>query len=128
MLTIKNFQERLTPMIFKSSFRGWYIMEANEKRGDYYSINLQKNDASTDFDWVEIRLVREVDKDFSYDTNDIDDAYKLQFVHKDGSVIYEHWLSHKWLKKTTAIGFMNRMAEVIEKFVVNHPNNKWPVV
>jgi hypothetical protein len=101
-------------------------MEANEKRGDYYSINLQKNDASTDFDWVEIRLVREVDKDFSYDTNDIDDAYKIQFLSKDGMVIYEHWLSHKWLKKTTAIGFMNRMAEVIEKFVVNHPNLKLP--
>ena len=125
MLTIKNFEERLTPLIFKSSFRGWYIMEANEKKGDCYSINLQKNDASTDFDWVEIRLGMEADKEFPYDT-DSDDVYKLQFVHKDGSVIYEHWLGRKWLKKTSAYEFMERIGAIIENYVENHPNLKLP--
>lgn len=102
----------------------WYIMEAEETRNDYYSIKLQKN-AATDFDWVEVRLSMEADSEFPYDA-DSDDVYKLQFVHKDGSVIYEHWLGRKWLKKTTAIGFMNRVASIIETVVVNHPNNKWP--
>jgi hypothetical protein len=102
-------------------------MEADELRNDYYSIKLQNN-STTDFDWVEIRLVRDIDKNFPYDTDDSDDVYKLQFVHKDGSVIYEHWLGRKWLKKTTTIGFMNRVASIIETVVVNHPNNKWPVV
>ena len=105
---------------------GWYIMEADETRNDYYSIKLQNNSA-TDFDWVEVRLGMAVDKEFPYDT-DSDDVYKLQFVHKNGSVIYEHWLGRKWLKKTTTIGFMNKVASIIETVVVNHPNNKWPVV
>jgi hypothetical protein len=126
MLTILNFEERLTPLIFKTSFLGWYIMEAHGTRNDYYSIILQNN-STTDFDWVEVRLCREIDKDFPYDT-DSDDVYKLQFVGKDGSVIYEHWLGRKWLKKTTTIGFMNKVASIIETVVVNHPNNKWPVV
>ena len=125
MLTILNFEYQLNKLIFKNSFRGWYIMEADELRNDYYSIKLQNN-STTDFDWVEIRLVKDIDKDFPYDTDDSDDVYKLQFVHKDGSVIYEHWLSHKWLKKTTAIGFMNRVASIIETVVVNHPNLKLP--
>jgi hypothetical protein len=106
---------------------GWYIMEAEETRNDYYSIILQNNTA-TDFDWVEVRLVRDIDKNFPYDTDDLDDVYKLQFVGKDGSVIYEHWLGRKWLKKTTTIGFMNKVASIIETVVVNHPNNKWPIV
>ena len=121
---IHNFEYQLNKFIFKHSFIGWYIMEADETRNDYYSIILQKN-AATDFDWVEVRLGMEADKEFPYDT-DSDDVYKLQFVHKDGSVIYEHWLGRKWLKKTTAIGFMNRVASVIETFVVNHPNLKLP--
>lgn len=125
MLTILNFEYQLNKLIFKNSFRGWYIMEADELRNDYYSIKLQNN-STTDFDWVEIRLVKDIDKDFPYDTDDSDDVYKLQFVGKDGSVIYEHWLSHKWLKKTTAIGFMNRVASIIETVVVNHPNLKLP--
>jgi hypothetical protein len=99
-------------------------MEANEKRGDYYSIILQKN-APTDFDWVEIRLGMEADKEFPYDT-DSDDVYKLQFVHKDGSVIYEHWLGRKWLKKTSAYEFMERIGAIIENYVENHPNLKLP--
>ncbi len=103
---------------------GWYIIEADETRNDYYSIILQRN-AATDFDWVEVRLGMEADSEFPYDA-DSDDVYKLQFVHKDGSVIYEHWLGHKWLKKTTAIGFMNRAASIIETVVVNHPNLKLP--
>lgn len=126
MLTIQNFEERLTPLIFKSSFLGWYIMEAVEIYNDYYLITLQKNIA-TDLDWVAVWLSREVDTDFPHDA-DSDDVYKLKFVGRDGIVIYEHLLGYKWLKKTTAIGFMNRVASVIESFVVNHPNNKWPVI
>ena len=103
---------------------GWYIMEADETRNDYYSIKLQNN-STIDFDWVEVRLGMEADKEFPYDT-DSDDVYKLQFVQKNGSVIYEHWLGRKWLKKTTAIGFMNRVASIIETVVVNHPNLKLP--
>jgi hypothetical protein len=120
MLTIQNFEERLTPLISKSSFLGWYIMEAVEIYNDYYLIQLQKN-STNDFNWVALWLGKEVDTDFPND-DDSDDMYKLKFVGRDGIVIYEHWLSHKWLKKTTAIGFMNRVADVVERFVVNHPN------
>jgi hypothetical protein len=127
MLTILNFEYQLNKLIFKTSFLGWYIMEADGTRNDYYSIKLQNNTV-TDFDWVEVRLCREIDKDFPYDTNESDGVYKLQFVQKNGSVIYEHWLGRKWLKKTTTIGFMNKVASIIETVVVNHPNNKWPVV
>ena len=121
---IHNFEYQLNKFIFKNSFIGWYIMEADETRNDYYSIILQKN-AATDFDWVEVRLGMEVDKEFPYDA-DSDDVYKLQFVHKDGSVIYEHWLGRKWLKKTTAYEFMERVGDVIENYVENHPNLKLP--
>ena len=124
MLMIHNFEYQLNKFIFKNSFMGWYIMEAEETRNDYYSIKLQNN-STIDFDWVEVRLGMEVDKEFPYDT-DSDDVYKLQFVQKNGSVIYEHWLGRKWLKKTTAIGFMNRVASIIETVVVNHPNLKLP--
>jgi hypothetical protein len=120
MLKIQNFEERLTPLISKSSFLGWYIMEAVEIYNDYYLIQLQKN-STNDFNWVALWLGKEVDTDFPND-DDSDDMYKLKFVGRDGIVIYEHWLSHKWLKKTTAIGFMNRVADVVERFVVNHPN------
>jgi hypothetical protein len=120
MLTIQNFEERLTPLISKSSFLGWYIMEAVEIYNDYYLIQLQKN-STNDFNWVALWLGKEVDTDFPND-DDSDGMYKLKFVGRDGIVIYEHWLSHKWLKKTTAIGFMNRVADVVERFVVNHPN------
>ena len=120
MLTIQNFEERLTPLISKSSFLGWYIMEAVEIYNDYYLIQLQKN-STNDFNWVAVWLSKEVDTDFPND-DDSDGMYKLKFVGRDGIVIYEHWLSHKWLKKTTAIGFMNRVADVVERFVVNHPN------
>jgi hypothetical protein len=126
MLTIQNFEERLTPLISKSSFLGWYIMDAVEIYNDYYLIQLQKN-STDDFNWVALWLSKEVDTDFPND-DDSDGMYKLKFVGRDGIVIYEHWLSHKWLKKTTAIGFMNKMAIVIDRFVVKHPNNKWPVV
>jgi len=126
MLKIQNFEERLTPLIFKTSFLGWYIMDAAETRNDYYLIQLQKN-STDDFNWVALWLSKEVDTDFPND-DDSDGMYKLKFVGRDGIVIYEHWLSHKWLKKTTAIGFMNKMAIVIDRFVVKHPNNKWPVV
>ena len=126
MLTIQNFEERLTPLIFKTSFLGWYIMDAVEIYNDYYLIQLQKN-STDDFNWVALWLSKEVDTDFPND-DDSDGMYKLKFVGRDGIVIYEHWLSHKWLKKTTAIGFMNKMAIVIDRFVVKHPNNKWPVV
>jgi hypothetical protein len=126
MLTIQNFEERLTPLISKSSFLGWYIMEAVEIYNDYYLIQLQKN-STNDFNWVAVWLSKEVDTDFPND-DDSDGMYKLKFVGRDGIVIYEHWLSHKWLKKTTAIGFMNKVASIIETVVVNHPNNKWPVV
>ena len=120
MLKIQNFEERLTPLISKSSFLGWYIMEAVEIYNDYYLIQLQKN-STNDFNWVALWLGKEVDTDFPND-DDSDGMYKLKFVGRDGIVIYEHWLSHKWLKKTTAIGFMNRVADVVERFVVNHPN------
>jgi hypothetical protein len=120
MLKIQNFEERLTPLIFKASFLGWYIMDAVEIYNDYYLIQLQKN-STNDFNWVALWLGKEVDTDFPND-DDSDDMYKLKFVGRDGIVIYEHWLSHKWLKKTTAIGFMNRVADVVERFVVNHPN------
>jgi hypothetical protein len=103
---------------------GWYIMEAEETRNDYYSIKLQNN-STIDFDWVEVRLGMEVDKEFPYDT-DSDDVYKLQFVHKNGSVIYEHWLGYKWLKKTSAYEFMERTGAIIENYVENHPNLKLP--
>jgi len=126
MLKIQNFEERLTPLIFKKSFLGWYIIEAVEIYNHYYLINLQKN-STDDFNWVAVWLGKEVDTDFPND-DDSDGMYKLKFVGEDGIVIYEHWLSHKWLKKTTAIGFMNKMANIIESFVVKHPNNKWPVV
>ena len=126
MLKIQNFEERLTPLISKSSFLGWYIMDAVEIYNDYYLIQLQKN-STDDFNWVALWLGKEVDTDFPND-DDSDGMYKLKFVGRDGIVIYEHWLSYKWLKKTTAIGFMNKMAIVIDRFVVNHPNNKWPVV
>jgi hypothetical protein len=126
MLTIQNFEERLTPLIFKNSFLGWYIIEAVEIYNHYYLINLQKN-STDDFNWVAVWLGKEVDTDFPND-DDSDGMYKLKFVGEDGIVIYEHWLSHKWLKKTTAIGFMNKMANIIESFVVKNPNNKWPVV
>ena len=124
MLIIHNFEYQLNKFIFKHSFRGWYIMEAEETRNDYYSIILQKN-AATDFDWVEVRLLMEADKEFPYDA-DSDDVYKLQFVHKDGSVIYEHWLGRKWLKKTSAYEFMERIGAIIENYVENHPNIKLP--
>jgi hypothetical protein len=125
MLIIHNFEYQLNSFKTKNnSFLSWYIIEAEETRNDYYSIILQKN-APTDFDWVEVRLSMEVDKEFPYDT-DSDDVYKLQFVQKNGSVIYEHWLGRKWLKKTTAIGFMNRVVSIIETVVVNHPNLKLP--
>jgi len=128
MLTIQNFEERLTPLIFKTSFLGWYIMEAVEIYNDYYLIQLQKN-STDDFNWVALWLDKEVDTDFPSDDGFYSDGmYKLKFVGRDGIVIYEHWLSYKWLKKTTAIGFMNKMASVIDRFVVKHPNNKWPVV
>jgi len=126
MLKIQNFEERLTPLIFKASFLGWYIMDAVEIYNDYYLIQLQKN-STDDFNWVALWLSKEVDTDFPND-DDSDGMYKLKFVGRDGIVIYEHWLSHKWLKKTTAIGFMNKMAIVIDRFVVKHPNNKWPVI
>jgi len=125
MLKIQNFEERLTPLIFKTSFLGWYIMDADETRNDYYLIQLQKN-STNDFNWVALWLGKEVDTDFPSD--DGFGMYKLKFVGRDGIVIYEHCLSHKWLKKTTAIGFMNKMADVIDRFVIKHPNNKWPVV
>jgi|LakMenEpi03Aug12_release.lakeMendotaPanAssembly.Ray.scaffolds.fasta_scaffold09075_24 hypothetical protein len=125
MLTILNFEYQLNSFKTKvNSFRGWYIMEVEETRNDYYSIILQKN-VPTDFDWVEIRLGMEADKEFPYD-RDSDDVYKLQFVHKDGSVIYEHWLGRKWLKKTTAYEFMERVGAIIENYVENHPNLKLP--
>jgi len=128
MLTILNFEERLTPLISKSSFLGWYIMEAVEIYNDYYLISLQKN-STDDFNWVALWLGKEVDTDFPSDDGFYSDGmYKLKFVGRDGIVIYEHWLSYEWLKKTTAIGFMNKMASVIDRFVVKHPNNKWPVV
>jgi hypothetical protein len=120
MLTIQNFEERLTPLIFKASFLGWYIIDAVEIYNHYYLINLQKN-STDDFNWVAVWLGKEVDADFPND-DDSDGMYKLKFVDRDGITIYEHWLSHKWLKKTTAIGFMNRVADVVERFVVNHPN------
>jgi hypothetical protein len=120
MLKIQNFEERLNPLIFKTSFLGWYIMDAVEIYNDYYLIQLQKN-STDDLNWVALWLGKEVDTDFPND-DDSDDMYKLKFVGRDGIVIYEHWLSHKWLKKTTAIGFMNRVADVVERFVVNHPN------
>ena len=120
MLKIQNFEERLTPLISKSSFLGWYIMEAVEIYNDYYLIQLQKN-STDDFNWVALWLGKEVDTDFPND-DDSDGMYKLKFVDRDGITIYEHWLSHKWLKKTTAIGFMNRVVDVVERFVVNHPN------
>jgi hypothetical protein len=126
MLTILNFEYQLNKLIFKNSFLGWYIMDADETRNDYYLIQLQKN-STDDFNWVALWLGKEVDTDFPND-DDSDGMYKLKFVGRDGIVIYEHWLSHKWLKKTTAIGFMNKMVSVIDRFVVKHPNNKWPVV
>jgi hypothetical protein len=128
MLKIQNFEERLTPLISKSSFLGWYIMEAVEIYNDYYLIQLQKN-STNDFNWVALWLGKEVDTDFPSDDGFYSDGmYKLKFVGRDGITIYEHWLSYEWLKKTTAIGFMNKMASVIDRFVVKHPNNKWPVV
>ena len=120
MLTILNFEYQLNKLIFKNSFLGWYIMDADETQNDYYLIQLQKN-STDDFNWVALWLGKEVDTDFPNDDNS-DGMYKLKFVGRDGIVIYEHWLSHKWLKKTTAIGFMNRVADVVERFVVNHPN------
>ena len=122
MLTILNFEYQLNKLIFKNSFLGWYIMDADETRNDYYLIQLQKN-STDDFNWVALWLGKEVDTDFPSDDGFYSDGmYKLKFVGRDGIVIYEHWLSYKWLKKTTAIGFMNRVADVVERFVVNHPN------
>ena len=123
MLRIKNFEDRLhSPEIKGMSFRAWYVVGAiTEWDGSYYSISLQKNGLA-DFDWVQVQLDRNVDMEFPYN-KDSDDVYKLKFIHKKGHVIYEHWLSKKWLKKTDAALFLERVVDIIENFVINHPNN-----
>ena len=118
MLTIHNFMDRLFEISENANFNEWRIIDANDLIEDYYSIYLDKDKGKH---FLEIRLHRNVDEEMSGDNTDY--TYKLQFLNKNSSVIYEHWVTRNWLRKP-ASNFMLRIGDIIEQFVVPHPRYK----
>ena len=119
MLTIHNFMDRLAEISENADFNEWHIVDASDLIEDYYSIYLDKDNGN--FEFLEIRLHRKVDEEMSGDNTDY--TYKLQFLNKNGYVIYEHWVTRNWLRKP-ASNFMLRIGDIIEQFVVPHPRYK----
>jgi len=118
MLTIHNFMHRLAEISENANFNEWRIVDANDLVEDYYSIYLDKDKGKQ---FLEIRLHRKVDEEMSGDNTDY--TYKLQFLNKNGYVIYEHWVTRNWLRKPAG-NFMLRIGDIIEQFVVPHPRYK----
>lgn len=118
MLTIKNFEKKLKEFIPNTGFSLWYIEDILVYE-DFYTIVLQKN-STKEPDYCEVRLRREPDEEMSKQSNDV--VYKLSFrLMGNNKPTYEHWVSHKWIAKSP-YGFMTRVGDIIETFVVNHPN------
>ena len=110
--------DRLAEISENSAFNEWSIVDASDFE-DYYAIYLDKDNGN--FEFLEIRLHRKVDEEMSGDNTDY--TYKLQFLNKNGYVIYEHWVTRNWLRKPAG-NFMLRIGDIIEQFVVPHPRYK----
>jgi len=115
---------RLAEISENANFNEWHIVDANDLVEDYYAIYLDKDKGKQ---FLEIRLHRKVDEEMSGDNTDY--TYKLQFLNKNGYVIYEHWVTCNWLRKPAAArkpagNFMLRIGDIIEQFVVPHPRYK----
>lgn len=114
MLTIQNFKEGLTSVGFKIPFNGWCI-EDILIQAEHYTIILKKQNHAQ---YLEVRLYRKADDKMSENSNDY--TYKLQF-RIDGLAVYDHWVSKNWLMKPPR-NLMVRVGDIIEQYVVVHPN------